>query len=306
MKGTTLFFRAFGALAGGTVLMLSLAACSSSERKVQAKGRKSKSNYTGGSRIDTLRSSGLSGSPLSHAPTAGPEYSTGKRGLVRQNVPADFNPDLEEPQINPTAYVDPNASVIGNVQIGSRVYVAPFASARGDEGQPIHIGDESNLQDGVVIHALETVDHGKPRPEHTYLVHGKRYAVYIGDRVSLAHQSHVHGPAWIEDDVFLGMQALVFKAHIRKGSVVEPAATVIGVTVPEGRYVKAGSVVTDQKAADRLPRITASYAFRNINKAVVHVNTSLADGYSGRGEAKTTTASAGHGETTTTATPAGH
>ncbi len=189
--------------------------------------------------------------------------------------------------------MDPLASVIGNVEIGKRVYLAPFSSARGDEGQPIYIGDESNLQDGVVIHALETIDNGRPRPEHTYLVHGQRYAVYIGNRVSLAHQSHVHGPAWIEDDVFLGMQALVFKAHIKRGSVVEPAATIIGVTIPAGRYVKAGSVVTDQNTADRLPRITKNYAFRTINKAVVHVNTSLADGYSGRSSTGTHSASAG-------------
>ncbi len=78
-----------------------------------------------------------------------------KRGLVRRNVPTDFNPDLESPTINPTTWVDPLSSVIGNVEIGHRVYIAPFSSVRGDEGQPIHIGNESNLQDGVVVHALE-------------------------------------------------------------------------------------------------------------------------------------------------------
>lgn len=219
--------------------------------------------------------------PATQKPVTPTEESL--KGQGRPNVPASFNPDIESPQIDAAAYIDRQASVIGHVEIGKRTYVAPFASARGDEGQPIHIGSESNLQDGVVVHALETVEHGEPILKNTYEVNGKRYAVFIGDRVSLAHQSQVHGPAWVEDNVFVGMQALVFKAHIGNGSVIEPGAKVIGVTVPPGCYVSAGSVLTDQQIADNLPKITESYPFRALNDAVVHVNTSLADGYAGRG-----------------------
>jgi carbonic anhydrase/acetyltransferase-like protein (isoleucine patch superfamily) len=172
------------------------------------------------------------------------------------------------------------ASVIGNVEVGSGVYIAPFASVRGDEGQPIHIGNDTNLQDGVVIHALETMSHGEVLPEMTYEVGGERYAVHIGNRVSLAHQSQVHGPARVEDETFVGMQALVFKSHVGKGCTIEPGARVIGVTIAPGRYVPAGMTVVDQTAADALPEITESYSMRTINDAVVHVNTSLAEGYS--------------------------
>jgi hypothetical protein len=42
-------------------------------------------------------------------------------------------------------------------------------------------------------------------------------------------------------------------------------------------------VLTDQSAADRLPVITDDYAFKNLNAGVVHVNTSLADGYNKAG-----------------------
>jgi carbonic anhydrase/acetyltransferase-like protein (isoleucine patch superfamily) len=157
--------------------------------------------------------------------------------------------------------------------------VAPFASIRGDEGQPIAIGDETNVQDGVVVHALETIDNGKPVPNRTYQVDGKDYAVYIGKRVSLAHQSQVHGPARVDDDVFIGMQSLIFKSWIGRGSVVEPGAKVIGVTVAPGHYVPAGMVLTDQKLADKLPEITDDYPFKGLNEAVVHVNTSFAERY---------------------------
>ncbi len=266
----------------GVVLLGSLTACGGGAvKKAEAKERRSILEEIRESRAAGASHGGGNKAAKSHG--AATATLSAERGLVRRNVPTDFNPDLENPTVDSTAWVDPLASVIGNVEIGRRVYLAPFSSVRGDEGQPIHIGNESNLQDGVVIHALETIEHGRPRPEHTYEVYGKRYAVYIGDRVSLAHQSHVHGPAWIEDDTFIGMQALIFKAHIGRGCVIEPAATVMGVTIPDGRYVKAGSTVTDQATADRLPKITSAYAFRTINQAVVHVNTSLADGYLGRG-----------------------
>lgn len=77
------------------------------------------------------------------------------------------------------------------------------------------------------------------------------------------------------------------KAYVdTMASVIEPGAKVIGVQILPSRYVKTGAVVTDQKVADRLPLITADYPFRGLNKAVVHVNTSLAAGYSGRGKAE--------------------
>ena len=203
-------------------------------------------------------------------------------GLERPNVVTDFSPEISAPRLDRSVFLDPLASVVGAVEIGKRVYIAPFASLRGDEGQPIHIGNETNIQDGVVIHALETIADGVAKFENTVEVGGAHYAVHIGNRVSLAHQSQVHGPAWIEDNVFIGMKALIFKAHIGRGSVVEPAANVIGVTVPPGRYVKAGTTITDQATANALPVITESYAFRSLNDAVVHVNTSFADAYPGR------------------------
>jgi acetyltransferase-like isoleucine patch superfamily enzyme len=93
-------------------------------------------------------------------------------------VPTDFNPAVESPSLDPTAFVDP----------------------------------------------LETVSHGVPVPGRTYHVGGQDYAVYIGRRVSLAHQALVHGPAHIDDNVFVGMQAMVFKAQLGEGVVIEPGA----------------------------------------------------------------------------------
>jgi len=171
------------------------------------------------------------------------------------------------------------ASVIGNVTLGKKIMVSPMASIRGDEGQPLYVGDYSNVQDGVVIHALETELDGKPVDKNLYDVNGVKYAVYVGSHVSLAHQAQIHGPAVVMDDTFVGMQTLVFKSFVGKGCVLEPGVILMGVTVPERRYVPAGSVIRNQEQADKLPEITDDYPMKNLNKGVVHVNTSLAKGY---------------------------
>jgi carbonic anhydrase/acetyltransferase-like protein (isoleucine patch superfamily) len=161
--------------------------------------------------------------------------------------------------------------------------VAPAASVRGDEGSPIYIGDFSNVQDGVVIHAMETVHDGKPLRAHMVEVAGASYAVYVDVRVSLAHQCQVHGPAIVGHDTFVGMQALVFNARVGGGCVIEPGAKVFGregtITIPDGRYVRAGKVVTTQAEADALPEVDSAYPYWRMNSSVVKVNASLADAY---------------------------
>ena len=200
--------------------------------------------------------------------------------MIHKNVKTEFSPEEYMPQIDPTAYVHPLGVVIGNVSIGQRVFVAPFASVRGDEGQPLHVGDESNVQDGVIIHALETFHEGHTVEKNLVEVNGKKYAVYIGNRVSLAHQAQIHGPAMVGNDCFIGMNSLIFKSRIEDGCVIEPSCVVVGVTIKAGHYVPAGTVLSSQADADRLPKkITENYAFRALNEGVVHVNTNLAVGY---------------------------
>ncbi len=203
--------------------------------------------------------------------------------ILHKNVITDFSPWAVDPIIDESACVHPLGAVIGNVIIGKRVLVSPFASVRGDEGQPLHVGDDSNVQDGVIIHALETFHNGTPKESNMVEVGGKKYAVHIGCRVSLAHQVQVHGPSAIGDDTFVGMQSLVFRSKVGSGCVIEPGCTIMGVSVPSGRYVPAGTVLNDQAKADALPAITDAYPLKDLNAGVVHVNTSLAVAYAKAG-----------------------
>jgi len=203
--------------------------------------------------------------------------------MIHENVITDFSREECQPQIDDTAYIHPLAAVIGNAIIGKRVMVSPFASVRGDEGQPLCVSDEANVQDGVIIHALETEQDGKPIEKNMVEVDGKKFAVYVGKRVSLAHQVQIHGPSLVGDDTFVGMQSLVFKSTVGNGCVIEPGCIIMGVHVADGRYVPAGTVLKVQSDADKLPTITADYPFKDLNKGVVHVNTHLADGYNEKG-----------------------
>jgi carbonic anhydrase/acetyltransferase-like protein (isoleucine patch superfamily) len=199
--------------------------------------------------------------------------------MIGKNVLTDFSSKVCDPVLDPTAYVHPLAAVIGNVILGKNVMVSPFASVRGDEGQPLFVGDNSNVQDGVVIHALETEMNGQVIEKNLCEVERKKYAVYVGSRVSLAHQVQIHGPAVVLDETFVGMKSLVFKAFVGKNCVIEPGCILMGVTIADGRYVPAGSVIKSQEQADKLPVVTEDYPFRTLNKGVVHVNTALAKGY---------------------------
>jgi carbonic anhydrase/acetyltransferase-like protein (isoleucine patch superfamily) len=199
--------------------------------------------------------------------------------MIGKNVLTDFCSRISEPKIDPSTYVHPLASVIGNVILGRNILVSPMASVRGDEGQPLFVGDDSNVQDGVIIHALETEEEGKSVEGNLYAVEGKNYAVYVGKRVSLAHQVQIHGPAVVLDDTFVGMKTLVFKSYVGEKCVIEPGVILMGVTVADNRYVPAGSIVKTQKEADDLPEITEDYPMKEMNRGVVHVNTSLAKAY---------------------------
>ncbi len=199
--------------------------------------------------------------------------------MIHKNASTEFCRMEYMPEIHESALIHPVACVIGHVFIGKNVMVSPFACIRGDEGHPIIIGDDSNIQDGVIIHGLETEHGGRPLEENRMEAGGKKASVHVGRRVSVAHQAQLHGPVCIGNDTFIGMKTLLFKARIGNNCVVEPGSVVIGVTVDDGRYVPAGTVLKDQKKADNLPRIREGYPFKELNRNVIRVNTGLAEGY---------------------------
>lgn len=123
------------------------------------------------------------------------------------------------PELDDTAWVAPNAVVIGRVALSANASVWYGATLRA-EAEPIRIGAGSNIQDGVTIH----VDPGFPAT--------------VGADVSVGHNAVLHG-CTIEDGCLIGMGAVVLNgARIGRGSLVAAGAVVAqGVEVPPGSLV---------------------------------------------------------------------
>lgn len=137
----------------------------------------------------------------------------------------------QTPMIDETAYVHPSAVVIGNVEIGAKVFVGPNAVIRSDEpgpdGEPeaIVIESEVNIQDGVIVHALG----------------GSQVRIRKG--VSVAHGAVVHGPCEIGEGCFIGFRSVVFKTTIGRGVIVQHQSLVEGVDIPNGMHVPSMTAV---------------------------------------------------------------
>jgi sulfate permease, SulP family len=173
-----------------------------------------------------------------------------------------------KPKIHPTAYVHPAATVIGWVELGREVNVAADTSIRADEGAPFFIGDRSNVQDGVVMHALK---------EKWVRVDGRQWAIYIGADCSLAHQALVHGPSMIGDRTFVGFKAIVHDSIVGEDCFIGHNALVVGVEIPPGRRVPSGWVVDSPEKVAQLPAVEDAHA--HFNEDVVQVNRGLVMAY---------------------------
>jgi len=125
------------------------------------------------------------------------------------------------PQLGARAYLDPAATVIGDVVLGDDVSIWPMSVVRGDVNF-IRIGARSNVQDGAVIH----VSHEGP--------HAKRggFAAIIGSDVTIGHKALLHA-CTIHDACLIGMGAVVLD-----GAVVQQHAFVgAGALVAPGKVV---------------------------------------------------------------------
>lgn len=128
-----------------------------------------------------------------------------------------------QPKIGAGAFVDETALVIGDVELGERVSIWPFAILRGDVNF-IRIGDETNIQDGAVLHVTH-------RSESNPL----GYPLRIGKGVTVGHKAVLHG-CTVGDLCLIGIGAIVMD-----GAVIEDRVMIgAGALVPPGRRLESG------------------------------------------------------------------
>jgi carbonic anhydrase/acetyltransferase-like protein (isoleucine patch superfamily) len=130
------------------------------------------------------------------------------------------------PTLGARVYVDPAASVIGDVVLGDDVSVWPGTVIRGDVNF-IRIGARTNLQDGTMVHVSHDGPHAK--------LGG--FATVIGADVTIGHKAIVHA-CRIADAVLIGMGAVVLD-----GAVVEKHGFIgAGALVSPGKVVGSGEL----------------------------------------------------------------
>lgn len=136
------------------------------------------------------------------------------------------------PRIHKTSFIHDAAEVIGQVSLGSRASVWPFAVLRGDV-DAIRVGDLTNIQDNAVVHCRK----GRP--------------AVIGKGVTVGHGAIVHGSR-IGDYCLVGMGAIVMEAVIGRECLIAA-----GAMVPAGMKIPARSMVMGMPAKVRR-RLTAA------------------------------------------------
>jgi len=175
------------------------------------------------------------------------------------------NPRGDYPVVHETAFVDPTAVLCGLVVIGPHVFIGPYAVIRADEVdadghmEPITIGANSNIQDGVVIHSKDGA------------------AVIVGEHTSIAHRSIVHGPCKVGSNVFIGFNTVLFNCEVGNHAVVRHNCVVDGHNIPENFYLPSATVVsgeTDLSALNTVPQSAQEFS-----ESVMHTNVSLAQAY---------------------------
>ena len=117
------------------------------------------------------------------------------------------------PVVDPSAFVHPNAVLIGDVIVGPRCYVGPAACLRGDFGR-IVLQEGANVQDTCVVHGFPGIE------------------TVIGPDGHIGHGAVIHG-AKIGRNVLIGMNAVIMdRAEIGESSIVGATAF-----VPEGTKI---------------------------------------------------------------------
>ena len=127
------------------------------------------------------------------------------------------------PKLAEGVYVDPAATVIGDVEIGEDSSVWPSAVVRGDVHR-IRIGARTSVQDNSVLH----ITHVSPYNENGW-------PLTIGDDVTIGHSCNLHG-CTIGNRVLVGIGSTVLDGAIVEDDVVIGAGTL----VPPGKVLKSG------------------------------------------------------------------
>jgi len=165
------------------------------------------------------------------------------------------------PKIGQLSYVDDCAAIIGDVVIGNHSSIWPMTVIRGDVNS-IRIGNNTNIQDGSVLH----VTHDGP-----YDYNRGGYALTVGNNVTVGHSVILHG-CTVEDSCLIGMGTTIMDGAVIKtntiigaGSLVSPGKVLdenclyVGRPVKKIRELNDEEIESIQYSADHYVKLKDSY-----------------------------------------------
>ncbi len=165
------------------------------------------------------------------------------------------------------SFISPLTEAFGDVRVGRGVFVASNSTVRADPGRRVCIGDETNLQDNVLLLALS----GPSRSSYC----GPRSAS-TAERVSIAHQAEIRNSK-IGNFTFIGFRARLRNVTVSDGAFVLHGATLTNVRIPRDRLVPVGAVIRTQREANALPRKADGNS--EFQEEVLEVNKEFAEEY---------------------------
>lgn len=143
--------------------------------------------------------------------------------------------DDDEPRIDETAYVAPDAVVIGRVTIGPQASVWPGAVLRGDHGY-IAVGARTSVQDGTIVHCTA------------------RHPTIIGADCVVGHNAHLEGCV-VADGCLIGSGSVT----LNRAVIGERSIVAAGAVVAEGFEVPPGSLVAGVPATVKRSGVDTSW-----------------------------------------------
>jgi len=163
---------------------------------------------------------------------------------VGPNPVTSFNPEAIEPEIGAGTQVGELARVVGDVRIGAGSEMSDRAALRADEadeGAPIIIGANANIEERVTFHALQGT------------------TITVGDDLDVGDDSVLHGPLKAGEELEVGDDSVVFRVLLGDGVSIGDDVTVQGpagegdpneltLEIPDGTMIPDGAVVTDEES----------------------------------------------------------
>ena len=166
-----------------------------------------------------------------------------------------------------------SSQITGNVIIKEKVHIVN-AAIRADEGTPFYIGKGSNIQDFCILHGYVIREKDQEITSNLILIDDEYYSIYIGEYVTVAHGSLIHGPSKIGNNTFIGFKTTIDAAEIGSNVEIGAHSYIKRVKIPDNTAIAPNAVITEEQDIEK-------YIVKpiGINKKIIDVNLEMVDAY---------------------------